>query len=640
MCGIVGIAGRNLNFDVYKTVFDMAQEVSHRGPDSGDIWSDSEKNVVIAHRRLAIVDLTDLGGQPMASHCGRFLLSFNGEIYNFEELRQMLPSQSWNGGSDTEVFLSAIAEWGLEKALTCAQGMFAFSLYDKNKKIMYLARDRFGEKPLFFSRKGGYLSFASDLSAFKHLNWFNHDIDNVALSHYFQFGFTGQEESIYRHISKLKSGSIMSFDIARGEVNIQTYYDSTRLDDHEEHGKLPTYENVVGHIQSMLTETVKRQMRVDANFGAFLSGGIDSSLIVALMQQNSDSKINTFSIGNEDLAFDESKSARQTSSLLGTNHSELMLTNKGISNEILNITRYMDEPFADSSFIPTFLLSRFAKKNVKVCLTGDAGDEVFSGYNRYKWFQSKHNFDKRFVSYIVNPVLSCSFLLSDKSLAKIYNVIRGGLPSFARVNFPEDKFKKIRKIHSAETANDVYYSLLSDDVAEKLIIDFKHTEKFDFCVASSFVKQLILLDQNFYMPLDILKKVDTATMASGLEARIPYLDHNIVRYCQKLPMEYLMEGGRPKSILRDILSNYLPQNFIERPKIGFGIPISSILKTTLRSFVEELFLKELKKENQLINVEYIYQIWNSFLDGDSKFDEQIWRSVIFFSWIEKQKEGS
>ena len=472
MCGIAGIAGRKLNFNSLNIVEKMSLEVSHRGPDGAGLWCDSGKNVVIAHRRLAIVDLTSSGSQPMLSECGRYVLSFNGEIYNFQELKKTLSYSEWRGSSDTEVLLVAIVSWGLEEALKQVQGMFALCLFDRQNNIMHLARDRWGEKPLFFSRKGGYLSFASELSAFKHIRWFEYEIDKAALSHYFEFGFTGGEASIYKSISKVGLGSIISYDLSNDCLKTRVYFDNKSAKTSEQKSNLQPYKEVVGHVEQMLTDTIKKQMRMDVGYGAFLSGGIDSSVVVALMQKNSAKKIDTFSIGNEDIAFDESTSARQISSLLGTNHNELILTNKEIAEEIRHITDFMDEPFADSSFIPTILISRFAKKKVKVCLTGDAGDEVFSGYNRYKWVYGKKRLDEKFAGYFINSVLDCSLLFSDKNLAKIYSLFEGLIPSFARMHFPEDKFRKIRKIYSKTTTEDVYFGLLSDEHAQDNVIGF------------------------------------------------------------------------------------------------------------------------------------------------------------------------
>ena len=640
MCGITGIAGKSLNFNVSETVLSMAKEVSHRGPDGEGLWAEDEKDVAIAHRRLAIVDLTETGSQPMLSPCKRYVFSFNGEIYNFKELRSKLTGHRWRGGSDTEVLFVAILTWGLEKALKVAQGMFALCLFDRLENVLHLARDRYGEKPLFYSQKGGFLSFASELSAFKHLEWFDFEINNSSLAHYFEFGFTGQEASIYKSIFKLKPGSILTFVLATEELKFHCFFENSVLAQPLEVKETPSYKDAVVTAKSMLTKIIEKQMRVDTNFGAFLSGGIDSTLVVALMQQNSGTRVNTFSIGNEEHDYDESKGASRISAFLGTSHNELILTNKAISFEIQNITSYMDEPFADSSFIPTYLLSRFAKRKVKVCLTGDAGDEVFSGYNRYKWAWFKENIDSGFGAYLFKPLLNSSLLLSDKNLADIYKSVKTFLPPSLKINFPEDKFRKIRKVYSEDSARDIYAGLLSDKNARELILDFKPSGNFVFCNDTSVVKQLMLLDQTFYLPLDILKKVDKATMANGLESRIPYLDHNIVQFCQSLPIEYLMKDGQPKSILRDILSEFVPSDYVNKPKIGFGIPISMILRTTLRSYVEDLFAAARNRVNLPIDFEKLYLMWLSFLEGKSEYEDQIWRAVILFGWLEKQKESS
>ena len=565
---------------------------------------------------------------------------FNGEIYNHNEIRLELNSFSkrkWTGHSDTETLLEAIDLWGLEKTLKKIKGMFAIALWDKRTRNLFLVRDRMGEKPLYYGWVRNQFVFASELKAIKKFPKFNNSIDRKALALFLRFNSIPSPYSIYEDISKLEPGTIIQFNADSKKITKSTYWSTE-----EEYVKssfscfMGSSEDAIIQLESILSKAVSSQMEADVPLGAFLSGGIDSSLIVALMQSQSDNKINTFSIGFNDPAFNEARHALMVSNYLGTNHHELYLNESDALDIIPNLPYIYDEPFADSSQIPTYIVSRFAKEKVSVSLSGDAGDELFGGYNRYIYANRVHGIVRRIPISLRQSFSKAILNMPEEKLDKIFGAI--ARKSYANIG---DKIHKSASILSADSVHDSHFKLVSQihDPENWLINSDEYKTEFNDDISRfnglNSVERMMGYDLITYLPTDILTKVDRAAMAVSLETRIPFLDPDVIKFSASLPIDFKIRNGTSKWILREVLYKYIKKELVERPKMGFAIPLAEWLRGPLQDWAESQLNEKRLSEEGFFNVEFIRNKWHEHLSNKKNWHHQLWNVLMFQSWLER-----
>ncbi|MFO0468265.1 MAG: asparagine synthase (glutamine-hydrolyzing), partial [Bacteroidota bacterium] len=589
MCGFVGVLSSALLNE--STLLKMTRTLTHRGPDESNIWQDHVSGISFGHQRLSILELSNAGSQPMFSANGRFALVYNGEFYNHLACRKGLAesgfSVSWKGSSDSETLIEMISALGLEKTLKLITGMFSLALWDKMEKKLFLARDRFGEKPLYYGWQGGSFLFGSELKALKIHSDFSNEIDTNALGLFLQYNYVPTPLSIYKGISKLKPGSILSVSLENTSVCINTYWSAieTMLGGKKNPFR-GTVTEAIDETENVLKRAVQSQLLADVPLGAFLSGGIDSSLIVSLMSAVSNTPVNTFTIGFDDIGFNEAVYAKKIASHLGTNHTELYINPKDCFDVIPLLGSIYDEPFADSSQIPTYLVSKLASFSVKVALSGDGGDELFGGYNRYFFAEKLWNS----LRFIPKPFRSGIYLLIKKLNAQQWEVLSSTLhyvlPEKYQFSNLTDKLKKASSLLVVKSFDDVYFRLVKQWENPGEILNFDFNPQKNKLIGYEFIlnnmDKMMLNDLLTYLPDDILCKVDRAGMAVSLESRIPFLDHNVFTFSSSLPLSFKINKGTSKWILSEILKKYIPENFINRPKMGFGIPLEAWLRGPLK----------------------------------------------------------
>ena len=647
MCGLAGYIPlkRTSYQDMYSNGSKMIEAIRSRGPDDKGIWVEDNLTLVMSFRRLAILDLSQAGHQPMKSSSGRYRICFNGEIYNHLELRKNLQG-GWRGHSDTETILEFIEKYGIEHALKSFVGMFALAIWDEKESILTLARDRMGEKPLYYGWVQKDFVFASELKAIKKHPDFNNKISKPALSNYLKFNYVPAPQSIYKNIFKLEPGTYINISLESAnskDIKSKKYWDLSSVINDGFKNPINDPKHAISQIKSSLSSAIKSQMISDVPLGAFLSGGIDSSLITALMQEHSSNKIKTFTIGFEETSFDESVYAKRVANYLGTNHTEYFVTSKETLDVIPQIPHIYDEPFADSSQIPTHLVCKQAKENVTVALSGDGGDEVFGGYNRYFW-SSRIWSNLKWIPYPLRKIIGSSVISTPKSLFRnienFYNFI---IPKKYSVNQFEDKLKKLsERLKYVKTEGDLYESLVTQWYDPSLILkDFD--EDFvdvNFPINENLIShppsQMMYWDTLTYLPDDILCKVDRAAMSVSLETRAPFLDHRLVELAWRLPHSLKINNYQGKIILRDILDEYVPKNLIERPKAGFGIPVGEWLRGPLKSWASDLLCEDKIIKQGIFHFEPIQKIWDEHLTKSHDHTHKIWSILMFQSWLEAQ----
>ena len=640
MCGITGFYDRKNSSDEYfkTTLTKMNNALSHRGPDGEGIWFDEVAGLGLGHKRLSIIDLSEHGSQPMTSKNGNLVIIFNGEIYNHKELRADLRSVNWSGTSDTETLIECISVYGLEKSLSLIRGMFAFVLWDKQSGKITLARDRYGEKPLYYGLINNTFMFASELKSLRRHPAFDEEIDRDSLSSFLKFSYVPSPSSIFRKISKLEQGSYLVFDTNKVDYEIYKYWDLKSLV-RESISEKPFFseDQAVKSLDSLLNEVVKEQMISDVPLGAFLSGGIDSAAIVSIMQSQSSNKIKTFTIGFEDKNFDESYSANLISQYLGTDHNQLIVSADDLLAVVPNIHRIYDEPFADSSQIPTYLISKLASNDVKVTLSGDAGDEIFSGYNRYRFAKNVWPYIKA----IPYPVRSQLSKVMSKISAKQAERLFSFFPSYAKnFSYGSQKLYKFADILESNSLDSYYDKLTSQTLHPSNFLKDKTTnfprrlklaQDLDTCED---FERLMIYDALEYLPDDILVKLDRASMNVSLESRVPFLDPRISEFAWKLPHNLKIRGSTTKYILREVLKKYLPENSIQGPKMGFSIPLDSWLRGPLRSWSEDLLDRESIIDKGYLDYENIIPIWKKHKKGEINAGPILWNILMFQLWVE------
>ncbi len=649
MCGIVGFLDTRQSKghdELFVTVRRMATSLRHRGPEDEGVWVDPTCGIAFGHRRLSIIDLSPAGHQPMHSSCGRYVITFNGEIYNFKTLREELEAlgQGFRGHSDTEVMLAAIAHWGVEAALKKFNGMFAFALWDRQEKTLYLSRDRAGEKPLYYGWAGGTLLFCSELKALHQHPDFRGEIDRGALAVYLRHNYIPAPHSIYKGIYKLPPGTLLTIRGFGSDASPKPFWSAKRAaEDGLDNPFLGSESEAVDQLNSLLNDAIRIRMEADVPLGAFLSGGIDSSLVVAIMQANSSRPVKTFTIGFESSEFNEAESAKAVAKHLGTDHTELYVTPEEAMGVIPRLPGLYDEPFADSSQIPTFLVSQLARRHVTVSLSGDGGDELFGGYSTYFWGRSVH----QRISWMPRA-LRMAAAKSLGPLAKFdwnaflerhRSVVPGSLKQ-------KDLTRVLQKLTSILTVNEreaLYRVLLSYwmDPAS-IVLNAREkatalTDKDGWAKLEDFVHVMMYLDTVMYLPDDILVKVDRAAMGVSLESRVPLLDHRVIEFAWRLPLAMKIQGNTGKGPLRQLLHKYVPKKLVERPKQGFGVPIHEWLRGPMRSWAEELLNEFRLRDEGYFCEEPIRQKWMEHVSGRRNWQAQLWGVLMFQAWLEQHK---
>jgi asparagine synthase (glutamine-hydrolysing) len=650
MCGILGALFLEYDEVVHEAVEHGCRLLKHRGPDGSGIWKDTDAGVILGHVRLSILDLSEAGYQPMKSHCGRYQIVFNGEIYNHLELREKLNSSSYNkwiGHSDTETLLTCISEWGLDKTLESITGMFVFAIWDQETKMLYLARDRFGEKPLYYGWVKDVFVFGSELKIFKKFPFWENSISVNALSLFLRYNYIPAPHSIYNNIWKLPAGSylkVSKIDLVNHSCNKPIkYWDACKvaLQASENQYIFKKDSEAIDSLDSVLQKSIKAQMLSDVPVGAFLSGGIDSSMIVALMQKQSNLPVKTFSIGFSDNNYNEAVYANDVATHLGTDHTELMVSPSDALNVIPKLSHIYDEPFADSSQIPTYLLASLTKRDVTVALSGDAGDELFGGYTRYQHAQSIFDKMKNIPASVKSILTGIENYIPKNYTNQIIDSCSSLFQQQNQVSY-SNKFNRFVKLLKSINEIDAYNELLAywdpSDIL-KNGSDLK-VESSSIPLSLNPIDQMMLFDTINYLPDDILVKVDRAAMAVSLETRVPFLDHKVYEFAWRLPFDYKNRGGNTKWLLRQLLYRYVPENLIDRPKMGFGVPIDSWLRGPLKDWAANLLDERKINEQGFFKSEVISKRWNEHISGKKNWHFQLWTVLMFQQWYEYQLEKS
>lgn len=630
MCGLTGFLSATPS-DHSETVNGvlsrMAQAIESRGPDAFGAWMDPNVGIALAHQRLAIVDLTSAGAQPMVGRRGRYVLAFNGEIYNHLELRLELGDFVWRGHSDTETLLAGFEAWGVEATLRRSIGMFAFALWDRELSALTLGRDRLGEKPLYYGWQGrgsqSVFLFGSEVSALRRHPAFTADIDRNALAIYMRHNYIGGEHSIYQGIHKLLPGHLLTLTAGQKDPKVWSWWSAADAAKRGvEHPFSGAPEQAVGELHTLLLNAVKQQMMADVPLGAFLSGGVDSSTVVALMQEQSSRPVKTFSIGFHESVYNEAEHAKDVAHHLGTDHTELYVTARQAMDVIPKLPRLYAEPFADSSQIPTYLVSQLARQHVTVSLSGDGGDELFGGYNPYQLLPRVW-----------------------QSLAWVPSSMRSRLQSILGPLTLPEKLTKLREVMAAETPQDLYRQVISHWANPETVVLGSHepmtllnSPAVQF-PTDSFVHWMMAMDAQTYMVDDVLTKVDRAAMSNSLETRVPLLDHRIFELAWTLPLDLKIRNGQGKWVLRQVLNKYLPKQMFERPKKGFSIPLASWLRGPLRDWSETLLSEQGLKDGGYLNPIPIRKAWLEHTQGKVDHSARLWGVLMFQSWLEEQQRA-
>lgn len=640
MCGLAGFySSQSLNFDPQDTLLKMGSALKHRGPDDSGTWFDSEQGIGLAHQRLSVIDLSKEGRQPMPSNNGRFVISYNGEIYNFPEIKaelQKLDFTSWRGRSDTEVIIAAIEHWGLQEALTRFRGMFAFALWDKKDKALHLVRDRMGIKPLYYGWAGSTLIFGSELKALTAHPKFEGEIDREAVALLMRFGYVPAPKSIYSKVYKLPPGNILT--VTSNSEDLKQYWSFREIAERGvENPFSGSLEDALQQLETLLNEAVKIRMVSDVSLGAFLSGGVDSSVIAAMMQQNSDRPVKTFSIGFEEKEFDEAPFAKKIANHLGTDHLELYVTSQDALSVVPKLSTIFDEPFADPSQIPTFLLSNLTREKVTVSLSGDGGDELFCGYNRYFVWKNIWNKIKN-VPYPIRKSVSSLISLVPNSIFSSAGKPLGKTKS-ARGRLNLERVMRFFNCLESKGPEGLYLQGLSHWVGpESIVMNCKEpkTQLTEFSRWGDFKEpelKMMFIDSLTYLPDDILTKVDRASMSVGLEVRVPLLDHKLVEFGWGLPFRMKNFESQSKWILKKLLHRYVPEDLVDRPKMGFGVPIDSWIRGPLREWAEELLSESAIREEGFLNASVVSRKWQEHLSGKWNWQYFLWNVLMFQSWL-------
>ena len=639
MCGLAGFLSQRAPDDAARILGRMGDSLSHRGPDNYGEFLDPEAGVGFAHRRLAIIDLSPAGNQPMVSASGRFVISLNGEFYNHPQLRSELEAEgkapNWKSSSDIETLLAGFDAWGVMRTLRRAVGMFAFSLWDRKERALLLSRDRLGEKPIYYgwqgSGSGRAFLFGSELKALACHPAFEGEIDRDALAAFMRHGFVPTPQSIYRGVSKLPPGTVLTLSAGSDEPRIEPYWSASEavrdgLVDPLRIGEA----EAVDRLEQLLGQAVAGQLIGDVPVGAFLSGGIDSSAIVALMQRHCSSPVRTFTIGFDDARFDEAPFARAVAAHLGTDHDELYVSAKDALAVVPRLPRMYDEPFADSSQIPTFLVSELARTKVTVALSGDGGDELFAGYERYLHAARLWPY----VKSVPRPLRAAAAEALGAVPASLWNGF-GSVAGTAGFSPMADRVGRGASVLASRSAPDMAQRFAQRWDGYELVIGAAGPVAPGATHSADAVESLMELDLRHYLPDDILAKVDRAAMAVSLETRAPFLDHRVVEFAWRLPLELKLRSRETKWILRRLLARHVPDSLIDRPKRGFSVPVDEWLRGPLKAWAEELLDPSRLREQGYVRSEPVRRAWEAHLSGRSNRQAQLWTVLMFQAWMEE-----
>jgi asparagine synthase (glutamine-hydrolysing) len=646
MCGFAGYWGSQFSSVEAQNVLQiMGEAIAHRGPDDSGVWFDATNRLGLSHRRLSIVDLSPAGHQPMHSASARFVIAFNGEIYNHLKLRTLLEIErpiQWRGHSDTETLLACFEQWGIQHTLKQAIGMFALAVWDVVEQSLTLTRDRLGEKPLYYGWQQGVLLFGSELKALRKHPAFCAPIQRNALALYLRHNYIPAPYTIYQDIEKLQPGTLITFDQQFPKGRTETYWSAS---DVAVAGRQQPFtgsaEQAVAALDDLLSDAIGQQMVADVSLGAFLSGGVDSSTVVALMQAQSKRPVKTFSIGFNEAQFNEAEHAKAVAKHLGTDHTELYVTPEDCLAVIPKLGAMYDEPFADSSQIPTYLVSQLAKSQVTVSLSGDAGDELFAGYNRYNIANKVWSKVEKLPTFVRRAVAAGLTSVSPSTWNSLYSPLTRFAPDKAIRNIG-DKLHKGAGVLHCQSIEDVYLNLVSHwHKPEQMVLNSvepmtRLTDPAMRHLLKNPIEQMMLLDQISYLPDDILVKVDRAGMAVSLEGRVPFLDHRVVEFAWQLPLEYKLREGQTKWCLRQVLYKHVPKSLIERPKMGFGVPIDSWLRGPLREWASDLLDPATLKQQGFFDEVAVQQMWLEHLSGRLNWQYHLWDILMFQAWLAEQ----
>lgn len=642
MCGISGLIDLEASAETLQvTATEMSRKLIHRGPDDGGVWVDEEAGVGLSHRRLSIIDLSPAGHQPMVSSGGRFVISYNGEVYNYRELRRELSAagHSFSGASDTEVVLTAIEAWGLDRALGRFVGMFVFALWDRRERELFLVRDRLGIKPIYWGHLGDRLVFGSELKALLAGGNASAEIDHDALTAYMRWNYVPAPQSIYRGIYKLPPGMLMR--VRRGgEPTLQRWWDVRQIAGDAKANRCEVSdEEAVDLLDAHLGDAVEQRMISDVPLGAFLSGGIDSSTVVALMQARSDTPVRTFTIGFNEPGYNEAEYAREVAEHLGTEHTELYVSPDAARDVIPRLPQIYDEPFADSSQLPTFLVSEMTRRHVTVALSGDGGDELFAGYTRYKWADLVW----RYTGSIPWPLRRIGGRTLEAVPAAVWNLGACVFPASRRPNRFAERARKLGGFLAERDADAIYRRQHTHwNAPESVVVQGREPRGLPWDAGlqdefPDFVERMQLFDTSMYLPDDILTKVDRASMAVSLEVRVPMLDHRVVECAWSLPKNLKCRGGESKWLLRQVLSRYVPARLYARPKKGFSVPVARWLRGPLRDWAEELLAEDRLRRDGYLAPSPIRRAWKGFLSGRLAVQESLWGVLMFQAWLDERQ---
>ncbi|MCI5123990.1 MAG: asparagine synthase (glutamine-hydrolyzing) [Candidatus Electrothrix sp. AR5] len=666
MCGITGILTRHFDDASSRSVEQMTDTLQHRGPDGKGIWFNRESGVGLGHRRLAILDLSPAGHQPMHSASGRFVIVFNGEIYNHLVLRKQLKDggaqqREWQGHSDTETLLACFETWGIKKSLQNFVGMFALAVWDRQERQLTLARDRMGEKPLYYGWCNGSsrsFIFGSELKALRRYPGFTNPIAREVLPLYLRCSYIPAPYSIYQDIYKLEPGCMLTVGTLEPHVEpsfpphapcgdtgwiLQRYWSLHDQIINRESGMMLDEQEALSSLETALTASVRIQSVADVPLGAFLSGGIDSSLIAALMQGQTTKPIKTFTIGFEEDGYSEAVYAKAVAEHLHTDHTELYLNASQAMDVISQLPTLYDEPFADSSQIPTFLVAQMARQYVTVALSGDGGDELFGGYNRYLWAP---NIWKKiaWLPFAIRQQLSRLLVRASKN-----DFLRQqqGIAQRLSIALAGEKLQKLgQRLQGVREIDDFYLSLVSEWRTPEAALMTGHEPESLLLNRAKWPQleraeeRMMYLDAMTYLPDDILCKVDRAAMGVSLETRVPFLDYRVVELAWRFPLHMKIREGQGKWPLRQLLYKYVPKELIERPKQGFAIPLGEWLRGPLRDWAEHLLDPASLSEQGYFKPELIRQKWQEHLSGKYNREHSLWSILMFQAWLEKQRENS
>ena len=650
MCRIVGFwDSRNLeSFQWKETIQTMRDSMTYGGPDDAGFYLEQESGLALGHRRLAILDLSPTGHQPMFSSSGRFGIVYNGEVYNFRTIAKELESRGrvFKGSGDTEVILEAVEEWGIEKAVSRFIGMFALAVWDKKEKVLYLVRDRIGIKPLYYGWIKDSLAFASELKAFKVHPDFDATINRQVLGLFFRHNYIPAPYSIYQNIWKVLPGQIITISresLKTKQLAFSKYWSASEI---ILEGQKNCYEGSEDQareeLEAILRDAVRMRLISDVPLGAFLSGGIDSSTVVSLMQTEANKNIRTFSIGFEQAAYNEAPFAKRVAQHLGTDHTELYVTEKEAQGMIPMLPTIYDEPFADSSQIPTYLLCKLTRQHVTVSLSGDGGDELFCGYDRYFWAKEIWRRVGWMPLKMKKGLRSILLSIPPSTWDMFFLKFGSWLPSALRTYRPGDRVHKLAEALLFHDRSDLYRWLVShwrEPISLVLGLGQEpptpFSEKNNPFALGDYFQEAQFLDLVTYLPDDILTKVDRASMAVSLEARVPLLDHRVVEFAWKLPLRLKVKNGKGKWILRRILDKYVPEPMIERPKMGFGIPLDSWLRGPLKEWAEDLLSEDRLNREGFLNPAEVHLKWQEHLSGKRNWQYHLWDVLMWESWLDQ-----